>query len=195
VITEDDLKGYLGGRRYHWGVAEERDEIGAATGLVFTEFGGDTVSIEVSLTRRRAGRAADPDRTARRRDEGVRAGRADVRPFARRLARSFPRTPASAAATDIHIHVPAGAVPKDGPSAGVTMAAALASALTGRPVRKDIAMTGEITLRGKVLPVGGIKEKVLAGHRPGSSACSCRPRTKRTSKTSPPTSAPTCSSS
>ena len=108
---------------------------------------------------------ADDDRTARRRDEGVGADRAVVVP--RATPRSYGVDPAFYKDAELHIHVPAGAIPKDGPSAGVTMVTALASALSGRPVRSGLAMTGEITLSGRVLPVGGIKEKVLAARRLG----------------------------
>jgi ATP-dependent Lon protease len=164
TVTPDDLKGYLGGRRFHWGVAEETDEIGAATGLVYTESGGDTVTIEVQPTRAVGG-------------EGrltLTGQLGDVMKESAQAAWTFVRSRAGQTAarrrrgfTRLHVHVPAGAVPKDGPSAGVTIATAIASALSGRPIRKDVAMTGEITLRGRVLPVGGIKEKVLAAHRAG----------------------------
>jgi ATP-dependent Lon protease len=168
TVTEEQVKTFLGGRRYHWGVAEERDEVGAATGLVFTEVGGDTVSIEVALTRNSAGEGKGEPRLTLTGQLG------DVMKESAQAAWTFVRSrfgqyglPEDAGGRDIHVHVPAGAVPKDGPSAGVTMATALASAFSGRAVRKDVAMTGEITLRGKVLPVGGVKEKVLAAHRAG----------------------------
>jgi len=166
VVTVDDLKGYLGGRRYHYGVAEERDEVGAATGLVYTESGGDTVSIEVSLVNAVGSGEGRLTLTGQLGDVMKESAQAALT-FVRSRAEALGLTPDALAGRDIHVHVPAGAVPKDGPSAGVTMATALASALSGRPVRKDIAMTGEITLRGKVLPVGGVKEKVLAAHRAG----------------------------
>ncbi len=167
TVTADDLKEYLGGRRFHYGVAEERDEVGAATGLVYTEAGGDTVSIEVSLVKT-PGSAGEGRLTLTGQLGDVMKESAQAAlTFVRSRAQSLGLPDDAGAGRDIHVHVPAGAVPKDGPSAGVTLATALASALSGRPVRKDIAMTGEITLRGKVLPVGGVKEKVLAAHRAG----------------------------
>ena len=143
--------------------AERTQEPGVATGLAWTPNGGDILFIE--STRMNGQKGVDDDRLARRRDEGVGAGGALLRAIAR--ARNSASRPTSSRNRDIHMHVPAGAIPKDGPSAGVTIAASLASLLTARPVRSDVAMTGEITLRGKVLPVGGIKEKVLAARRAG----------------------------
>lgn len=165
VVTESDIKGYLGGRRFHFGVAEENDEIGAATGLVYTEAGGDTVTIEVSLTRASGneGRLLLTGQLGDVMKESAQAAWTFVRSRSNRFG--LPEN--AGAGWDVHVHVPAGAVPKDGPSAGVTLATALTSALSNWPVRRDVAMTGEITLRGKVLPVGGVKEKVLAAHRAG----------------------------
>jgi len=162
-IDAANLKNFLGQRRFHYGVMEEKDEIAAATGLVYTEVGGDIVTIEVSLLPGHEGRIQLTGQLG------------DVMKESAQTAFSFIRSRAAALGidedfyrrTDVHVHVPAGGVPKDGPSAGITLATALASALTRRPVRKEIAMTGEITLRGRVLPVGGIKEKVLAAHRAG----------------------------
>ena len=112
-----------------------------------------------------AGNVADPDRPARRRDEGVGARRLDLR--ARPTPRDLGIPDDELGSIEVHIHVPAGAIPKDGPSAGVAMATAIVSAMSGRPVRSDVAMTGEITLRGRVLPIGGVKEKVLGADRAG----------------------------
>lgn len=165
TVSADTVPTYLGRPKTRWGVAEENDEIGAATGLAYTETGGDTMTIEVALT-------PAPDREGRLTLTGQLG---DVMKESAQAAWTFVRSRLTALGAvehvgtknDIHIHVPAGAVPKDGPSAGVTIAVALASALTNRSVRKDIAMTGEITLRGRILPVGGVKEKVLAAHRAG----------------------------
>jgi ATP-dependent Lon protease len=162
-VGYEDEKTYLGPRRYHFGVAEEKDEIGAATGLVYTEFGGDVVSVEASLMKYHKLELTLTGQLGDVMKESARAAMSYVRSRSRML--DFPDDFFDY--QEMHVHVPAGAVPKDGPSAGITMATALASAVTKRPVRKDVAMTGEITLRGKVLPVGGVKEKVLAAHRAG----------------------------
>jgi ATP-dependent Lon protease len=162
-VGEEDVKQFLGARRFTFGVAEERDEVGATTGLVYTEVGGDIVSVEATLMTAREGKLTLTGQLGDVMKESAMAGLSYVR--SRALALAF--DPDFFDRTEVHIHVPAGAVPKDGPSAGVTMATALASALTRRPVRKEVAMTGEITLRGKVLQVGGVKEKVLAAHRSG----------------------------
>jgi ATP-dependent Lon protease len=163
TIDADDIPSYLGQPRYYYGTREEKDEVGAATGLVYTEFGGDVVTVEVALTRGHEGRLLLTGQLGDVMKESAQAAMTCIRSRAKQLGmdEEFYKT------LDVHIHVPAGAVPKDGPSAGITMATALASALTGRPVRRDVAMTGEITLRGRVLPIGGLKEKVLAAHRAG----------------------------
>jgi ATP-dependent Lon protease len=163
TIDADDLNAYLGRRRYRYGVMEEQDQIAAATGLVYTETGGDIVTIEVSLLKGHEGRVQLTGQLGEVMKESAQAAFSYVRSRAAELGidEEFYRK------FDAHIHVPAGGVPKDGPSAGITIATAIASALTRRPVRREVAMTGEITLRGRVLPVGGIKEKVLAAHRAG----------------------------
>jgi ATP-dependent Lon protease len=163
TIGDDDVKTFLGTRRFHYGRAEEQDEIGAATGLVYTEFGGDIVAVEATLLKYHELKLTLTGQLGDVMKESAMAAMSYVRSRSRVLDfddEFFDHM-------EVHIHVPAGAVPKDGPSAGITMGTALASAATRRAVRKDVAMTGEITLRGKVLPVGGVKEKVLAAHRAG----------------------------
>jgi ATP-dependent Lon protease len=162
VIDADDVPRYLGPQRFFFEGADRTEVPGVATGLAATATGGDVLFIEATLMPgskgfQMTGQLGDVMR------ESAQAALSYVRSKAGHLGiplRFFDET-------DIHLHVPAGAIPKDGPSAGVTMATALASLLTGRPIRADVGMTGEITLRGQVLPVGGIKEKVLAAHRSG----------------------------
>ncbi len=164
VVDVKKLDDFLGPPRYEYGELEPEDQIGAATGLVVTETGGDIVAVEVTRMEGRedfilTGQLGEVMR------ESARAGLSWTRAHARELGISrevFEKN-------TLHIHVPAGAIPKDGPSAGITMATAIVSALTGIPVRKDVAMTGEITLRGRVLPIGGLKSKILAAHLAGAS--------------------------
>ncbi|MCU0641164.1 MAG: endopeptidase La [Candidatus Margulisbacteria bacterium] len=161
-VKKSDLEEYLGAPRYRFGLAEEEDQVGTATGLVWTAVGGDTTPIEVTVMPGR-GNLTLTGQLGDVMQESAKAAMSFVRSRAAELGldESFYRK------FDIHIHVPEGAVPKDGPSAGITIATALTSALTGIPVRRDVAMTGEITLRGKVLPIGGLKEKLLAARRAG----------------------------
>jgi ATP-dependent Lon protease len=163
VIDAQDVPAYLGQRRYRYGVMEEEDTIAAATGLVYTETGGDIVTIEVSLLKGHEGRVQLTGQLGDVMKESAQTAFSFIRSRTAELGvdEDFYRK------VDVHVHVPSGGVPKDGPSAGITLATAIASALTRRPVRRDVAMTGEITLRGRVLPVGGVKEKVLAAHRAG----------------------------
>ncbi len=161
-VTMQNVTKYLGPERFHHGVAEETDKVGVAMGLSFTQFGGDVLPIEVSLVDGKGNLLL----TGQLGDVMKESGQAAVS-YVRSRARELSVEPAFFEKTDIHIHCPSGGVPKDGPSAGVAMAVALASALTQRPIRKDVALTGEVTLRGKILSVGGIREKVLAAHRAG----------------------------
>jgi ATP-dependent Lon protease len=163
VVDARKLVDLLGPPRYEYGELEPEDQIGSATGLVVTEVGGDIVAVEVTTMEGKedfilTGQLGEVMR------ESARAGLSWTRAHAAELGISrewFEKH-------TLHIHVPAGAIPKDGPSAGITMAVAIVSALTGIPVRKDVAMTGEITLRGRVLPIGGLKSKILAAHLSGA---------------------------
>jgi ATP-dependent Lon protease len=162
VVGPKLIKDFLGAPRYRHNIANEENLLGTAVGLAWTEVGGEVLHIEVSLMKGN-GKLILTGKLGDVMKESAQAGYSYLRSQAERLqiAEDFYEN------LDIHIHIPEGAIPKDGPSAGITMATALASALTNRKVNRQIAMTGEITLRGRVLPVGGIKEKVLAAHRAG----------------------------
>ena len=157
VITKDNLEDFLGRSRYTYQKVNEKDEVGIVRGLAWTSVGGDTLQIEVNLMPGKGdflltGQLGDVMK------ESAQAGISYIRSVADR----YGIKPEFFKEHDLHIHIPEGAVPKDGPSAGITMATAMLSAITGRAVRANLAMTGEITLRGRVLPIGGMKEKMLA---------------------------------
>ncbi len=161
-VTAQNLHTFLGAARYRHTQAERQPQVGVSTGLAWTEVGGDVLAIEVSVMKGK-GKLLLTGQLGEVMRESAQAGFSYIRTRAQELGidGNFQED------ADIHIHLPEGGIPKDGPSAGISMATAVVSALTSRPVRSDVAMTGEITLRGRVLPVGGIKEKVLAAHRVG----------------------------
>jgi len=168
TVSSKTLEDLIGKHRFRYGQAEEENQIGVATGLAYTTVGGDTLQIEVSLT---------PGKGKLQ----LTGKLGDVMKESAQTALSYVRTkmedlkvdPEYFETHDIHIHVPEGAVPKDGPSAGITMATAIVSAILHRPIRREVGMTGEITLRGRVLPIGGLKEKTLSAHRAGLTTIIC----------------------
>ena len=162
VVTEENLNDFLGVRRFRYGVGEEEDQVGAVTGLAWTEVGGELLTIE-AVTVPGKGQIKTTGKLGEVMQESVQAAFS----FVKARSPSYGVKPSLFAHKDIHVHLPEGAVPKDGPSAGVGMVTAIISTLTGIAVRRDVAMTGEVTLRGRVLPIGGLKEKLLAALRGG----------------------------
>ncbi len=162
TISQANLKHYLGVQRFDYGKADHNNRVGQVTGLAWTEVGGDLLTIEAESMPGK-GKLTQTGSLGDVMQESIQAALTVVRTRAEKLgiASDFYEK------RDIHIHVPEGATPKDGPSAGIAMCTAFVSSLTGNPVRSDVAMTGEITLRGEVLPIGGLKEKLLAAHRGG----------------------------
>jgi ATP-dependent Lon protease len=162
VVTDENLHDFLGVQRFRFGVSEEEDQIGAVTGLAWTEVGGELLTIE-AVTVPGKGQIKTTGKVGEVMSESVQAAWS----FVKARAPAYGVKPSLFAKKDVHVHLPEGAVPKDGPSAGIGMVTALISTLTGVPVRRDVAMTGEVTLRGRVLPIGGLKEKLLAALRGG----------------------------
>ncbi len=161
-ITPEKLESYLGVKRHRWGLAETEDQVGVVTGLAWTSVGGELLHIE-ALKLPGKGRMKTTGKLGDVMKESIDAAASYVRSIAPELGVK----PTKFETVDIHLHLPEGATPKDGPSAGLAMVTSIVSVMTGIPVRKDVAMTGEVTLRGNALPIGGLKEKLLAALRGG----------------------------
>jgi len=159
-ITSKTVQKYLGVPKYRYGETEGKDSVGLTIGMAWTEVGGELLVVEAS-TMPGTGKMIMTGKLGDVMQESVQAALT----YVRARAKQYELRPDFYKETDIHVHVPEGAIPKDGPSAGIAMATSIASVFRGRPVRADLAMTGEITLRGRVLPIGGLKEKLLAAHR------------------------------
>jgi ATP-dependent Lon protease len=162
TVTKENIDKFLGVPKFLDVPTKDVNDVGIATGLAWTEVGGDVLVIEVSTLKGKGGLML----TGKLGDVMKESAQAALS-YTRAKAKKFGIKEDVFAKTDIHVHVPEGAIPKDGPSAGITMGTAMISAFTGRPIRKDVAMTGEITLTGRVLPIGGLKEKTLAANRNG----------------------------
>lgn len=187
VITAANLEKFLGPRRFLPDEMPKSDQVGLVTGLAWTSVGGTTLEVEANVVEG-TGKLELTGNLGNVMKESVFAAMSYIRSRANELGLEpdFYKT------KDIHVHFPEGAVPKDGPSAGITICTAIVSALTGRAVRRDIAMTGEISIRGRVLPIGGLKEKTMAALRHGVKTVTSRQPTKRTSRKSTRQSAIAC---
>ena len=161
-VTPENLESFAGVRKYRYGEIEGEDQVGVVTGLAWTEVGGETLTIEAVMLPGK-GRFQATGKLGDVMKESIDAARS----YVRSKATTFGIKPPTFDKVDIHVHVPEGATPKDGPSAGLAMATSIVSVLTGIPIRRDVAMTGEVTLRGRALPIGGLKEKLLAALRAG----------------------------
>ncbi len=168
TVTSGNLESLIGKRKFRYGQAETENQVGVSTGLAYTTVGGDTLQIEVSLSK-----GAGKLQLTGKLGDVMKESAQTALSYVRSKAVDFGIDPTFHETQDIHIHVPEGAVPKDGPSAGITIVTALVSALSGRAIRREIGMTGEVTLRGRVLPIGGLKEKTLSAHRAGLTTIIC----------------------
>ena len=184
TVDEERVAKYAGVQKFRYGETDEEDQVGIVTGLAYTDFGGDILTIEAVKMPGKGRMSITGGNLKDVMKESIQAAAS----FVRSRATRFGIAPPDFEKTDVHVHVPEGATPKDGPSAGVAMAVAITSVLTGIPIRKDLAMTGEITLRGRVLAIGGLKEKLLAALRSGVKTVlipleneeGCWPRCRRT---------------